>query len=123
MTWGKGKWPSVQFTSYIATAASIYGLGFPMRVDLLSLYGHAFQYADKTLNGASYTGSRGPVNDLEAANRYIEAVSQGAKPLNFVLYVPVGFGTLAGRSVPNVEETDDPGKVFTARFDNGQEVW
>jgi len=123
MTWGKGKWPSVQFASYIGMAMSIYGMGFPMRVDLLSLYGHAFQYADKTLNGASYTGSRGPVSDLEAANRYIEAVSQGARPLSFVLYVPVGFGTMAGRSLPNVEETDDPGKVFTARFDNGQEVW
>lgn len=123
MTWGKGKWPSVQFASYIGMAMSIYGMGFPMRVDLLSLYGHAFQYADKTLNGASYTGSRGPVSDLEAANRYIDAVSQGAKPMNFVLYVPSGFGTMAGRSVPNVEETDDPAKVFTARFNNGREVW
>jgi hypothetical protein len=63
------------------------------------------------------------VSELEAANCYIDAVSQGAKPMNFVLYVPSGFGTMAGRSVPNVEETDDPAKVFTARFNNGREVW
>lgn len=123
MTWGKGKWPSVQFASYIGIAMPIYGMGFPMRIDLLSLYGRAFQYADKTLNGTSYTGSLGSVSDPEAVNRYINAVSQGTKPLNFVLYVPVGFGTMAGRSVPNIEETDDPSKVFTANFDNGREVW
>ena len=123
ITWGKGKWPSLQLASYVATAFAIYGLEFPLKVDLMSLYGQAFQYADKTLNGGGYTGSLGPESDLEAANHYIKAVAEGAAPLNFVLYVPGGYGNLAGSSVPNVEETEDPDKIFTARFNNGQEVW
>ncbi len=123
ITWGKGKWPSLQFASYVATAFAIYGLEFPLKVDLLSLYGQAFQYADKTLNGGGYTGSLGPESDLEAANHYIKAVAEGAAPLNFVLYVPGGYGNLAGSSVPNMEETEDPDKIFTAHFNNGQEVW
>ncbi len=123
ITWGKGKWPSLQLASYVATAFAIYGLEFPIKVDLMSLYGQAFQYADKTLNGGGYTGSLGPESDLEAANHYIKAVAEGANPLNFVLYVPGGYGNLAGSSVPNVEETEDPDKILTARFNNGQEVW
>ena len=123
ITWGKGKWPSLQLASYVATGFAIYGLEFPLKVDLLSLYGQAFQYADKTLNGGSYTGGLGPESDLEAANHYIKAVAEGAAPLNFVLYVPGGYGNLAGSSVPNVEETEDPDKIFTAHFNNGQEVW
>ena len=123
ITWGKGKWPSLQLASYVATAFAIYGLEFPIKVDLMSLYGQAFQYADKTLNGGGYTGSLGPESDLEAANHYIKAVAEGASPLNFVLYVPGGYGSLAGSSVPNVEETEDPDKILTARFNNGQEVW
>jgi hypothetical protein len=123
MTWGKGKWPSVPLAGYVAVATVIYGPGFPMKVGSLSLYGCVFQYADKTLNGGTYTRSRGPMSDPEAANRYIEAISQGAKPLNFVFYVPVGFGTMIGRSVPNVEETADPKKVLTASFSDCQELW
>jgi hypothetical protein len=123
MTWGNGKWPSLELARHMATALSIYGAGFPARVDLLSLYGFAFQYADKTLNGATFTRSRGPASELEAANHYIAAVSKGGRPLDFVLYVPAGFGSMAGRGVPNVEETNDPNKVLTARFNNGKETW
>ena len=123
ITWGKGKWPSFQFATAASIGFSIYGMGFPMRIDLMSLYGHAFQYADKTLNGGSYTGITGLDNNLEAANQYIKAVSDGAAPLDFLVYVPTGYGSLAGTSVPNVEETEDPDKIFTARFNNGQEVW
>jgi hypothetical protein len=123
MSWGMGKWPSVQFASYINTAMSIYGQEFPAKVDLQSLYGYAFQYADKTLNKAAYTGNRGRSGDPEAVNRYIETVSQGAEPLNFVLFVPTGFGNMAGKAVPNVVETDDSDKVLTAQFNNGKETW
>ena len=123
MSWGSGKWPSVQFAGYMNIAMFMYGQGFPTKVDLESLYGCAFQYADKTLNNAGYTSNHGMSSDLESANQYIEAVSQGAEPLNFVLFVPTGFGNMAGKTVPNVMETDDAGKVFTAQFNNGKETW
>lgn len=123
ITWGKGKLPSLQFASYMSTATAIYGRGFPAKVSLPSLYGLVFQYADKTLNGASYTGSPGPASDRRAVDRYIEAVSQGTKPLDFVLYVPPGFGNLGGKPAPNVVETTDPKKIFTATFNNGKERW
>ena len=122
-TWGKGKWPSLQLASYVSTGSTIYGMGFPMGVGLLSLYGYAFQYADKTSNSGNYTGSLDQESDPEAANNYIKAVSDGAASLDFVLYVPAGYGSSTGMSIPNVEETDDPEKVFTAHFNRGQEVW
>jgi hypothetical protein len=40
----------------------------------------------------------------------------------FVHHVPVGYGSLEGRKIPNVEETNDPGKIFTTHFDGGVEV-
>jgi len=88
-----------------------------------SLYGYAFQYADKTQNEAKYTGSRGLVSEPEAVKHYIDAVFAGAIPLDFKLYVPTGFGTLAGRNLPNVEENNDPVKIFTASFNSGSEIW
>jgi hypothetical protein len=123
MTWGRGKWPSLQYASYLSTLRSIYGSGAPSAVGISSMYGSAFQYADKTLNQSKYTGDPGIISDPEAADRYIKAVRQGEEPLDFVVYVPEGFGTLAGEGVPNVLETDDTGKIFTARFDKGKEVW
>jgi hypothetical protein len=123
MTWGKGKWPSVQFASHMMTGMLTYGGGFPIKIGLRSLYGSAFQYADKTLNGAAYTGSRNLVSDRRAVSRYIEAVAQGVRPLNFVIYVPTKYGTMMGKPVPNVQETTDTAKVFTAHFDDDREVW
>jgi len=123
ITWGKGKWPSFQFATYASTGSSIYGMGFPLGVDLMSLYGYAFQYADKALNGGSYTGSLEQESALESANNYVKAVSGGATPLNFVLYVPTGYGSSTGINIPNVEETEDPDKIFTAHFNNGQQIW
>jgi len=58
-----------------------------------------------------------------AINAYFEAVSKGADLLNFILYVPVGFGSLAKVKIPNVEETQDPSIIFTAQFNHGQEIW
>jgi len=123
ITWGKGKWPSLQFAIAASIGFAVYGMGFPMRVDVMSLYGYAFQYADKTLNGGGYTGGTGLDSDLEAANQYLKAVSDGAAPLDFLVYVPEGYGNLAGASIPNVEETADPDKLLTACFNNSQEVW
>lgn len=123
ITWGKGKWPSLQLAGYVSTGSSIYGMGFPMGVGLLSLYGYAFQYADITLNGGGYTGGLGQDSEPEAANNYIKAVADGATPLNFTLYIPIGYGSSVGISIPNVEETDDPEKILTAHFNGGQEAW
>ena len=79
--------------------------------------------ADKTLNGGGYTESTGITSDPQAANNYIEAVSKGDDLLDFMLYVPKGYRALNGTSVPNVEETEDPDKVFSASFNKGKEVW
>lgn len=123
MTIGSGKWPSWQFVNFMAQGSSVYGMGYPMRIDALSMYSSAFQYADKTQNGGAYTGSTGTVTDAESQNRYVQAVRDGSEPLDFTLYVPAGLGTLGIQSVPNVEETADPAKMFTASFRGGKEVW
>ncbi len=123
LTWGKGKWPSLQYASFFSISIGIYGQGFPLTVSNSSLYGLAFQYADKKLNQSHYTGDLGIHSDPEAVNRYVQAVREGTDRLDFMVYVPKGFGKLDGKSVPNVVETDDPHKIFTARFDNFQEVW
>jgi hypothetical protein len=62
-------------------------------------------------------------SDLSAVQNYVKAVSQGTAPLNFTLYVPPGYGSLGKVKIPNVEETADPRKIFTAHFNGGQEVW
>jgi len=123
MTWGNGKLPSIQFAGYFIVANAIYGLGFPSGVALMSLYGHSFQYADKTMNNGDYTGTTYIVNDEEAANKYIREVAEGKKPLQFVVYVPAGYGKSAGIELPNIEETADPDKLFSAHFNDHQEVW
>lgn len=53
-------------------------------------------------------------------SKYYDALTKGAPPLNFTLYVPTGYRELEGGPVPNVEETEDPQKLFTAHF---KEVW
>ena len=123
MTWGKGKWPSAQYVRSVSISNTIYGAGAPGAVGAMSMYGYAFQYADKTLNGGGYTGSTGITSDPQAVSNYIEAVSKGDDLLDFVLYVPKGYGVSNGASVPNVEETEDPDKVFRASFNKGKEVW
>lgn len=123
MTWGKGKWPSLQFTNYISTCMAIYGLEFPAKVSLLSLYGRAFQYADKTLNGGIYTGRIDVGSSLDAIDNYFKAIAAGSNYLDFSLYVPKGYGYQAGVAVPNVKETEDPARIFTATFNNESETW
>ena len=124
LTWGKGKWPSYQFASYIQIGVSIYGSGFPLKLGATGLYGHAFRYADLTQNEGRYSGSLLYHPDPEGAYRYMtEVLSGSATPLDFTLYVPSGYGSLGGSKVPNVEETDDPARILTASFAGGQEVW
>jgi hypothetical protein len=123
MTWGGGKWPSLQFARQAQTQAVVYGQEAPDAIDLVSLYGYAFDYADKALAGGRFTGGVGPTADPEAAQKYVQAVEEGAEPLPFVLYVPTGFNTCGERAVPNVVETSDRDMMFRASFRDGEEVW
>jgi hypothetical protein len=124
LTWGKGKWPSYQLASYVYIGFSLYGREFPFKFGFPSLYGTVFLYADLTQNEGRYTGRIRSQPDPEAAHRYVTEVLSGkAKPLDFTLYVPGGYGSVGGSNVPNVEETSDPEKIFTAVFAGGKEVW
>jgi len=102
----------------VATAIT-YGSRSPENISLGSLYGAAFQYADKALNGGAYTGS----TDLGSIKKYFDDLSKGAKLLDFTLYVPTGYGSLEKVNIPNVKETDDPKKTWTAHFNGGREIW
>ena len=119
MTWGKGKWPSVQHLLSMSAMNAIYGGGGPGGISPMSLYGSAFQYADKTLNGGAYTGTRDP----GVVSKYLEAVKNGASPLDFVFYVPKEYGPPEGTEIPNLEVTADPAKILTAVFGGGKEIW
>lgn len=124
LTWGKGRWPSYQLASFVYIGISIYGVEFPVRVGFPSLYGHALRYADLTQNKGRYTGSIPTHPDTGGFQRYFADVTNGrVKPLNFTMYVPSGYDSLLGSSVPNVEVTDDPARILTASFAGGEEVW
>jgi len=123
MTWGNGKWPSWQFVSHISVVNSIYQAQTPERIANNSLYGLALQYADKKNNNGNYTSDIGIYSQADAVSNYILAVNNGAARLDFILYVPEGFGKLNNVSVPNVTETDDSHLLFTAHFNNDQETW
>lgn len=124
MNWGKGMWPSWQTVTYMIFTDFIYGSQSLKHIGLRSIYGAAFQYADKTLNGGGYTGSCDQaISDSKSIIKYFEAISSGRKQLDFTLYVPCGYGCLENIKIANVEETDDPGRVWTAHFCGGKEVW
>lgn len=123
ITWGQGKWPSLQYALLVATGRTAFGAEFPQRLSLQSLYGQAFQYADKVLNGGAYSGGTGPRSGVDSLDKYLAAVAEGAPALDFVLYVPKGLASVGGVRLPNVEETEDTAKVFTAAFDNGRDAW
>ena len=125
MTWGKGRWPSMQAARFLAVGTMIYGMGFPFTVTVDSLYGVAFQYADKVFNASSRTGDvetmSDPVSPL--AMEYIQDVGGGAQALPFRLYVPAGYGQMLGKTLPNVEETQEATKMLRVEFAGGAEVW
>jgi hypothetical protein len=121
---GKGKWPSPQFARFLQTGNMIYGPGFPLSISVPGLYGNALFYADLTQNGGFYAGNLRNQPDPGAIKRYIREVKRGkVKPLDFVVYVPAEFVKFAGKKVPNIETTDDPTKIFTASFQNNNEIW
>jgi hypothetical protein len=110
--------------TYILHTSGIYGSQSPEHINLGSLYGMAFQYADKVLNAGAYTGSNDQqISDPNSVKKYFNTVSGGADQLDFTLYVPVGYGNLEKVKIPNVEETKDAKKIFTAHFNKGLEIW
>ena len=123
MTWGKGKWPSIQLARHINVCSRVYGARFPEGFDNASLYGNAFRYADSQWGNSEHTGEKARAETRDFIGRYHQAVAGGAAPLPFVLYVPTGFGRMNGNNVPNVSETKDPTLVFTVDFNNGTESW
>ena len=81
-------------------------------------------YADLTQNGGHYAGQIGGQPDIEAINNYVDKVgSDETRPLDFTIYMPAGYDNLSGKMLPNIEITDDPVKILTASFNNGEEVW
>lgn len=119
MTWGKGKWPSLQYAWHQYILSLVYGPMFPGRFDEASPYGCAFGYADARWHGASYQKAGAQGGDI--IGHYHRAVAGGAALLPFTLYLPRELGD-AGRLPPNVALTDNPRLMFTASF-NGGEVW
>jgi hypothetical protein len=121
LTCGKGKWPSYQFAQFFQMASTIYGAEYPNKVVFPSLYGTVFAYADVTQNNGGYIGWIQNQPHPDAINQYI---SNGSRDrLDFIFYVPIGFDTVGGSKLPNVEATTDPGKILTASFNGGKEVW
>ncbi len=124
LTWGKGKWPSYALASYVSVGIMLYDVEFPNKVGMRSLYGMALRYADLVQNEGRYTGDLLFEPKTDGAHNYIASVLSGqAQPLDFVVYVPAGFGNVAGSKLPNVEETNLPDKIFNAAFKNGKEAW
>lgn len=110
MSFGKGRWPSLKTVEHLKILGGLCGPGAPGEIGLGSLYGQAFLYADKTQNGGEFSGSTDQLqNDPACIERYFEAVAGGAKPLDFTLYVPKGYGSPGTQAIPNVLETDEPG--------------
>ncbi len=122
-TWGKGKWPSVQFLIHQAQFGQLYGQMFPRRFDIMMApYGQAFRYADMKYNGSRYCTTEAISRNDDVVGNYHKAVADGADPLPFAFYVPRGMSSDNSARIPNVEETDDPALIFTAEF-NGVESW
>ncbi len=124
LTWGKGKWPSFQTAQFFSLGMSLYGQSFPFKVGFPSLYGSSVYYADLTQREGKYLGGSGRLPDSEKLRGYVAAVQKGQdQPMDFIFYVPNGYESLGGSSLPNVEATDDPAKILTVGFQGGREVW
>ena len=124
LTWGKGKWPSFQLARYVFLGMTLYGNQFPNKIVFPSLYATVFRYADMTQNEGRFVGDITTQPNPEALDRYVSMVSSEQEThLDFIFYVPNGYGQVGGLQVPNIQETDDPAKVLTASFNDGQELW
>jgi hypothetical protein len=123
-TWGKGKWPSMQFVLHQARFGQLYGQTYPRRFDVvMSPYGQAFRYADMKWNGSRYCTPEAMLKNEDVIGNYHRDVAGGADPLPFTFYVPRGMGSDNQGLIPDVEETDDPALMFTAAFNDGEETW
>ena len=122
MVWGKGKWPTIQFVQHNSTDMQLYGGRVPASVDMMSPYGLAFQYADQKWNGGKYTGGK-PAPGADPIGQYFKDLEGGAKPLPFTMFVTRGHGKVGGKTIPNVEETQDVNLILTASFNKGSETW
>jgi hypothetical protein len=124
LKWGRGMWPSWKHAEKVLISGLLYGGPSPGQIALASMYGDAFQYSDKTSNDGKYTGDEEQsISNPQAITAYFDALSKGQKPLDFTLYVPKGYRSLENMEIPNVEETDDKAKIFTAHFTHEQEIW
>jgi len=124
LTWGKGKWPSFQLARYIFLGMTLYGNQFPNKIVFPSLYATVFRYADMTQNEGRFVGDITSQPHPEALDSYVSMVSSEQEDhLDFMFYVPNGYGQVGGLQVPNIQETDDPAKVLTASFNDGRELW
>ena len=100
----------------------IYGWKFPKQIGLYSLYGSAIAYADHTQNSRQLVGQYCFAPDPKAPTAYLNAVrDKKMAPLDFTFFVPEGYG--AGGRFPNIEETSDPVKIFTVKFEQGKIKW
>ena len=93
--------------------------GVPKRENRLSLYGFALRYAEKEINGGKYT-SLGLPSNPEAIQDYEEDAAEGGRIMDFRVFVPKGYGNLNDTRLPNIQETEDPDRVFTASFNGGR---
>lgn len=124
LTFGKGKWPSLQLAGFFQVGMSLFGGEFPDKVAFPSLYSTALLYADITQNMGRFFGDKLGEMTPDILDTYIAGVSNGdIKALDFTFYVPEFYRNLTAGAVPNVESTDDPGKVYTVSFAGGKEVW
>ncbi len=122
LTWGNGSWPSFSQARDAYLHQVLYGWKFPKQIGLFSLYGSVIAYADHQLNNRQFVGSFYAAPNPKAPQKYLEAVKNNdIKPFDAVLYVPEGYG--ANNALPNVKETSDPEKIFTAEFDQGNIKW
>ncbi len=103
---------------------AIFGAGFPFSPEGPGLYSTALYYADLTQNGGKYAGEYRSAPNPMGVENYISDLSSGqTEPLDFTLFVPAGFDTLADNAIPNIEVTADPAKILTASFEQGKEIW
>ena len=124
LTCGKGKWPSFELAKFFQVGVILFGQGYPYMIGFPSLYASALLYADLTQNSGQWAGQVGSQPNIETINDYVDKVGAGElKPLDFTFYVPAGYDNLSGKMVPNIEITDDPARILTASFGNGEEVW
>jgi hypothetical protein len=124
LTWGKGKWPSFELARHMYLGSVLYGGQFPHHITFPSLYSLAFRYADLTQNEARYTGKIPSQPDREALDTYMSDVLSGqVQPLDFILYIPDGYGTINGSQIPNVKVVVEPALILTAHFAGDNEIW